>query len=73
MPSEFRNLWAVAASGITCGGGLYYFWVGHSSLALACHGLIAIIIGSTGLFIFWEGRAASVFHAEARSNPDEQT
>ena len=50
--SPFRNRWAMAASSISFGGGTYFFWVGHSSLGLACRGLITIIIGGIGFFIF---------------------
>lgn len=53
--SQFRNRWAMAASSISFGGGVYFFWVGHSSLGLACRGLITIIIGGIGFFIFCQG------------------
>lgn len=53
--SPFRNRWAMAASCVSFGGGCYFFWVGHSSLGPACRGLITIIIGAVGFFIFCQG------------------
>ena len=50
--SPYRNRWAVGASCVSFGGGLYFFWVGHSSLTLVCRGLIEIIIGAAGFLIF---------------------
>lgn len=55
--SPFRNRWAMAASSVSFGGGVYFFWVGHSSLALACRGLITILVGGIGFFIFCQGPA----------------
>jgi hypothetical protein len=53
--SPFHNRWAMAASCISLGGGSYFFWVAHSSIGLACRGLITIILGAVGLFIFCQG------------------
>lgn len=53
--SPFRNRWAMAASCVSFGGGCYFFWVGHSSLGLACRGLIPVLIGAIGFAIFCQG------------------
>ena len=53
--SPFHNRWAMAASCISFGGGSYFFWVSHSSVGLACRGLITIILGGIGFFIFCQG------------------
>jgi hypothetical protein len=57
-PSSYRNLWAIAASCISLGGGLYFAWHGWASFALVSRGLITIIIGGAGLFLFCQGGAA---------------
>jgi hypothetical protein len=57
QPRPYRNLWAVAASCISLGGGLYFFWLGHSSLALVCRATVTIILGATGFFLFCQGGA----------------
>ena len=68
--SPFRNRWAMAASSISFGGGVYFFWVGHSSLGLACRGLVTILIGGIGFFIFCKGptwrEGAAILPAESR-------
>jgi hypothetical protein len=56
-PSPYRNLWAIAASGISLGGGLYFAWHGRASVALVSRGLVTIIIGGAGLFLFFQGGA----------------
>jgi len=53
--SPCRNRWAMCASSLSFGGGIYFFWVGHSSLGLACRGLITVLIGGIGFFIFCQG------------------
>lgn len=57
QPSQYRNLWAVSASCISLGGGLYFFWLGHSSLALVCRAMVTIILGATGFYLFCQGGA----------------
>jgi len=54
-PSLYRNLWAVAASCISLGGGLYFFWQGHGSLGQACRGMVTILIGGLGLYLYCQG------------------
>lgn len=67
--SPFRNLWAVAASCISLGGGLYFLWKGHSSLGLTCRALVTIIIGGIGLTLFCQGGDPS--KAETSPTPDQ--
>lgn len=58
MPSPYRNLWAIAASCISLGGGLYFAWHGWGSIAPVCRGSVTIIIGVVGMFLFCRGGAA---------------
>ena len=54
------------------GGGVYFFWVGHSSVGLACRGLITIIIGGIGFFIFCQGPPWREGAAELATEPREE-
>lgn len=65
QPSPYRNLWAVAASCISLGGGLYFFWQGHFSLGLVSRALVTIILGVTGFILFCQGGAPRKPQAES--------
>src|SRR5882757_9351803 len=56
-PSPYRNLWAIAASCISLGGGLYFAWQGWASAALVSRGSVTSIIGVADLVIFLRGGA----------------
>ena len=70
-PSPFRNIWALAASCISLGGGLYFFWKGHSSLALTSRALVTIIIGVIGLVLFSRGGDPAPSGVVAAPDPDQ--
>jgi hypothetical protein len=70
-PSQYRNLWAVAGSSITLGGGLYLLWQRHSSFGMASRGLIAIILGGVGLFLFLRGGAPLTVQSETSADPTQ--
>ncbi len=69
-PSPFRNPWAIAASLVSITAGAYLVWLSHSALASAARGLITIVIGIAGLYLYSEGGASRKSQAE---NPSAES
>jgi hypothetical protein len=60
LPSSGRNLWAVAGSCLSLGGGLYQLWRDHASVALASRGLAMTLVGVAGVVLFLRGEAGGM-------------
>jgi len=54
-PSTFRNDWAMAASFVSIGAGIYILCNYHNSLPYAAPGLIALVLGVGGLYLYSQG------------------
>jgi hypothetical protein len=54
-PTPFRNPWAIAASLVSITAGAYLVWLSHSSLASVARGLVTILIGIAGLYLYSQG------------------
>lgn len=73
VPSSYRNLWAVAASCISLGGGLYLLLHSHGRVGLECRALATILIGCVGMYLYCRGGVAPAAERTPAANQPCET
>lgn len=69
-PTEYPDAWGSAASLVSIAAGIYLLWTDHSSLVLAAPGLVALVIGASGLIIYGQGGSATEARISTEPEPE---
>ena len=55
LASEYRNPWAISASALSIGSGLWRLWLHRETLSVTSPGVLTVIMGLAGLIIYSQG------------------